>query len=204
MQSTYNRELNLPHVSSTGRLASVFPQLKSGNFLSLGQILDENKQNCAILTSKEAIIAKDTSIIAKGYRNETTNGMWHIEIPSQFSANTIIHKNQPKQQLTVYLHAACFSPAISTFINAIKCGYLTSWSGLTTDLITKHLPPQIATIKGLLMDQEAQGLQSTQNNTPMHEPHNDEDEWIVATQRTNNVMVDTLQPTDKSYSDLTG
>jgi hypothetical protein len=114
-------------------------------------------------------------------------------------------QKQPKQQLAVYLHAACFSPAPSTFIKAIKHGYFASWPGLTTDLITKHLPLQVATCKGHL-DQEAQGLQSTQSNPNTSKPNtHQEDEWRVVTHhRTNNVMIETLQPTDKSYSDLTG
>ena len=69
-------------------------------------------------------------------------------------------KSQTKQDLARYLHASCWSPPISTFLRAIKNGNFLTWPGLTTQLITKHLPPSIATAKGHL-DQESKNLQTT-------------------------------------------
>jgi Reverse transcriptase (RNA-dependent DNA polymerase). len=173
----------------------------SSPILALGQILDDHPANIATLTSTQATITQGTNTIATGYRDHTTNGMWHIHTAPHHKLNTILHKKQPKTQLAIFLHATLFSPAPSTLIKAIKSGYLSTWPGLTPDLISKHLPPQIATMKGHL-DQEAQGLQSTRP-TPLDET-SPADDWQIVTQRTNNVMIDTLQPTDKTYSDLTG
>jgi hypothetical protein len=204
MQSTENRDIILPHLSSTGKLARVFPALQSGNLLSLGQILDDDKCDKAIFTSKDVTITKDHTIIAEGTRNPHTHGMWHITLPPKdHQLNVIVHKQQTKQQLATYLHAACFSPTPTTLIKAIQNGYLSSWPGLTTELISKHLPPQPATIKGHL-DQEAKGLQSTKASSSNHMDNHQDNTWTTITHRTNNVMIDTIQPTDKSYSDLTG
>ena len=48
----------------------------------------------------------------------------------------------------MFYHAACFSPSKSIFIQLIKHNAFTSWTGLTTDLISKYLPKIEATAKG--------------------------------------------------------
>jgi hypothetical protein len=202
MHSTANRKLNIPHVSTQAKLARVFPSLQSGNLLSLGQLLDDHKDNTATFTKHDVRISQNNKTIATGYRNPSTHGMWHINLHANQMANTIIHKQTTKTQLASYLHAACFSPATSTLLKAIQRGYFTTWPGLTVDLIRKHLPPQPATIKGHL-DQEAQGLQSTAADNDAYTAHTD-GEWHTVVQRTNNVMVDTITPQDKTYSDITG
>ena len=74
-------------------------------------------------------------------------------------ANVIIRKNQTTKELANYLHAACGSPTISTFLKAIKDGFLLSWPGI--DLIKESdITPSLATAKGHL-DQEQKNLQST-------------------------------------------
>ncbi len=66
--------------------------------------------------------------------------------------------NKLKSEVASYFHASCGSPTTkSTFIHAIKQGNFLSWPGLTANLISKHLPPSIATAKGHLT-QEHQGL----------------------------------------------
>ena len=60
----------------------------------------------------------------------------------------------------MYYHACLGSPVVSTFLNAIKQGFLATWPGLTVDLIKNHLPPSIPTAKGHLR-QEPQHLRST-------------------------------------------
>ena len=74
--------------------------------------------------------------------------------------NIIIRKKQTHLDLARFLHAACFSPVPSTFIKAIKNNHFSTWPGLTSELITKHLPMSIATAKGHL-NQERQNIQST-------------------------------------------
>ena len=76
--------------------------------------------------------------------------------------NVILRKDKPHQELVTFLHGACFSPVVSTFIRAIDNGHFISWPGLTSALVRKHLNPSLFTAKGHL-NQERQGIQSTKN-----------------------------------------
>ena len=78
--------------------------------------------------------------------------------------NVILRKNKTKMDLAAYHHASLFSPVNSTLEFAIGNNHLTSWPGLTRNLVTKHLPPVLATAKGHL-NQEKQHLQSTKAPT---------------------------------------
>ena len=72
----------------------------------------------------------------------------------------ILRKHETQGDLADFLHIACFSPVISTFLQAVDNNYFTIWPGLTTKLIQKHLTNKIRTAKGHL-NQERQHLQST-------------------------------------------
>ena len=71
-------------------------------------------------------------------------------------------KKQTHSDLVNYLHAACFSPVKSSFIAAIKQGFLKTWPGLSAKLVEKYLSESIATAKGHMV-QERQHLQSTKS-----------------------------------------
>ena len=91
---------------------------------------------------------------------------WNNELDSQqawntkYKANVILRKKQTHAELAKYLHAACYSPVTSTFTKAIDKGHFKTWPGLTSNLINKHLPVSIATVKGHLV-QERQHLQTS-------------------------------------------
>ena len=53
-----------------------------------------------------------------------------------------------KPDHAMYYHCAAFSPVPTTFITAINNGNLSTWPGLTAELISKHLPKILATEKG--------------------------------------------------------
>ena len=53
-----------------------------------------------------------------------------------------------KIDLAIYYHRSAFCPVTSTFITAINNGNLSTWPGLTAELISKHLPKSLATEKG--------------------------------------------------------
>ena len=76
------------------------------------------------------------------------------------SMNVILRKDKTKMDLAAYHHASIFSQVQSTLVNSIKNNHFTSWPGLTPLLISKNLPPVLATAKGHL-NQEKQNLQST-------------------------------------------
>jgi hypothetical protein len=109
---------------------------------------------------------------------------------------------QSQQDLLLFLHAACFSPAHSTWEAAIKRGFFQSWPILNSRKLPARLPPSIATAKGHL-DQTRQNLRSTrQPATP--DPAT---EQPAPTERTHTVFaaLELASPiTGKVYSDQTG
>ena len=126
--------------------------------------------------------------------------------PKQHHANSTIRCARYKNELANFYHAVTFSPAPSTFVRAIHRGHFSSWPGLTTSLINKHLTKSIATSKGHLRMQ-FQNLHSTKTkyevNTstpdiaPTQEPSNP---------RTNNAFLALIDNKEfaRSYSDQTG
>ena len=65
--------------------------------------------------------------------------MTEYHIPDTFRANHV-YETKSKQELTLFYHAACFSPTKRTFLDAIKRNAFASWPGLTLELINKYLP----------------------------------------------------------------
>ena len=113
-----------------------------------------------------------------------------------------------KQGLAKYLAGSRFNPHPSTLPQAIRLNNLLIFPGLTTNLITKHLPESEASLKGHLA-QEQKSLRSTKPPSaeeddddlqPKQEPNN---------MKTNKMMCSTFPASDirkfsKSYSDQTG
>ena len=57
-------------------------------------------------------------------------------IPDTLRANHV-YETKSKQELTLYYHAACFSPTKCTFMEAIKRNALAYWPRLTVKLVNK-------------------------------------------------------------------
>ena len=135
---------------------------------SIYQKQNPSKQIC-IVTKKANKITKIQTVREHDITMEALDKILEdqkIKDNKREKVNIIIHKKQAKSKLAQFLHATCFSPVTSTFVKAIKNNNFTTWPGLTEQLILRHLPTSIATLKGH-MKQEFQGLQSTkQNNMP--------------------------------------
>ena len=187
----------------------LFNDLATGSLLSIGQLCDDD---CIALFSKYHLkILKNNKVIIEGRRND--NGLWDVPLhkpttQTQHStvdthipmANGIIRQNQTKKELAQYLSASLLAPANSTLLRAIRRKHLISWPGLTTQLITKHLPKSLATAKGHL-DQESKNLQSTkidEDIVPSQEPNNIKTHDILC------AIFDSTELASKSYSDQTG
>ena len=80
-------------------------------------------------------------------------------IPDTLRANHV-YETKSKQELTLFYHAACFSPTTRTFVDAIKINAFASWPGLTVELVKKYLPRTEETIK-VHIRQQYKGKQST-------------------------------------------
>ena len=103
-----------------------------------------------------------------------------------------------------YLSGSCMNPTPSTLLHAIRRNHFQSWPGMTTKLISKHLPKCIATGKGYL-DQDQKNIRSTKLPPSLHgdytdlnqEPNNSKSHDIIYTI----IEASSLQ---KSFSDQTG
>jgi hypothetical protein len=146
-------------LSPTAQYAFVLDDLQTGTLIYLAQLCDDN---CiAIFNKYDAKILKNNEVIITGTR--MPNGFWSLPIlpAAPHQVNGILRTDKPKQKLATYLHATLGSPAPSMLLRAIRCGHLTTVPGLTTNLISKHLPKSIATTLGH-QDQAAKSVRSTQ------------------------------------------
>ena len=83
-------------------------------------------------------------------------------------ANIAYHMNT-LPALVHFLHRACFIPVLDTWCNTIGSGYFTTWPGLTSKLVRKHLPTSIETAKGKLR-LSRQHIRSTSAQPPLIPP----------------------------------
>jgi hypothetical protein len=111
------------------------------------------------------------------------------------------------EELMQFLHAACFSPAPATWIQAIQRGHFTTWPGLTAEAVRKHLPKSIATAKGH-MDQTRQNTRTTKTKPALLEENIlRPDPVCVDGKATNFVYAAAIAVEDRTgqiHSDLTG
>ena len=84
----------------------------------------------------------------------------HPRLPEHHSINYIITKDKTKTQLAQYLLATAFSPALSTFKQAIDNGNFVTWPGIT-ELNFKSLLGTTIPIQKGHMDQERKNIRPT-------------------------------------------
>ena len=219
IKPTATGNLPLPLPSSVTK-ATVYPALKSASLLSIGQLCDVG---CSAVFTKEMLKVFNTSndLILTGHRNPA-DSLWDVNLsslqptppttastPAPNSINIIMRFDKTKAELAMYYHACLGSSVVSTFIHAIKQGFLNTWPRLTVELIKNHLPPSIPTAKGHLR-QESQRLQSTrQPASPAIEVKKEEETTIVFPPEDKGKKVHECfltifaKPEGTSYSDLT-
>jgi hypothetical protein len=206
MPSTFQGVLPLsPLLSTKAQSAFVLDALQTGTLVSLAQLCDDD---CIAIFSKYNVkILKNDTVIITGAR--VPNGLWSIPLDTSapHQANGILRLDKSHAELAIYHHTTLGSPAPSTLLRAIRCGHLTTFPGLTTQLISKHLPPSIATTLGH-QDQEAKNIRSTRSTSPpvLVSPTLDVDIAPSLASRSHHVAVALLdhQHLLKSYSDQTG
>ena len=140
-------------LSSSAKKAHVFRDLKSASLVSLGQLCDDN---CNIILDTNTIkVFKEKTLILTGTRNPR-DGLWdiplkpkHLQItqPSVHKLNVILRKDKTKQELANYLHACCFSPTVSTFIQAIRNGNFDSCVSVSFSFSWNRLGRAVARVQ---------------------------------------------------------
>ena len=168
-----------PALSRSTQHAFLFESLKKVSLLFIWQLCDDD---CiAIFTKYDVNILKNNTIIITGKRN--ANGLQNIPItpttvtppnvtknkkstqppPSpmfQHQANGVLRTQKTKQDLTKYHSGSLFNPRPSTLLRAICTNNILTFPGLTTCLISTHLPTVVASLKEHLA-QEQKNLQLT-------------------------------------------
>ena len=181
IESTHEGELRIEALPEAARHVHILPGLANHSLVSVGQLCDTG---CQVLfrIDKVLVYNKEKEIIMVG-RRVPSNGLWmvdltDIETEDGFKDESILDLacnmvGEERPQITIkgmatatvaeqmaYLHACMFSPAPSTMIKAADLGFLSSFPGLTSENIRKHLPKSIATTMGHLQ-QQRQNTRST-------------------------------------------
>ena len=147
-------------LSTKAQSAFVLDGLQTGTLVSLAQLCDDD---CiAIFTKYDVQVLKNDTVIITGVR--TPNGLWAIPIDAAHQVNGILRLDKSHAELAIYHHTTLGSPAVSTLLRAIRRGHLSTFPGLTTNLISKYLSKSIATTLGH-QDQEAKNIRSTRSLT---------------------------------------
>ena len=209
MTSTYAGHLNIPALPATATESHIVPEMTTHNLLSVGQLCDAG---CTATVTKDKIeVVHDNKIIITGTRSPETT-LWHLDLPHEVDPDTIFpyHANaaigtNTAANMVAFMHAAFFSPALSTLEKAMQKGYLPNIPGFTTTTLKKHPPQSAAMIKGHL-DQTRQNVRSTKNTTE----NNEEDEFyplqltLPNDEQANYCYATIFSQSGKMYSDQTG
>jgi hypothetical protein len=159
--------LNIPELSTKAKTAYKFNEMKQP-LLSIPLLADDG---CKInLTKDNIVVVKDNKIILEGKRGKVST-LWMIPIkhqdlravPSVHAANSAYH-HPTIAKLMAYLNATIGSLPVKTLCNAIDNDWLTSFPGLTSSAIRKHLPKAISTTMGH-MHMIRKGIRSTTTPT---------------------------------------
>jgi hypothetical protein len=120
----------------------------------------------------------------------------------QQSVSNNVYELRNTGALVHYLHKALFSPTKSALLQTVKDGHLITWTGLTEEVINKHLKLTPATAMGH-MKQRRQDIRST-SKTPITA-----DIEYITTTYTNlgtktHLVYAVLVDQGQLYTDLTG
>ena len=175
MTSTHTALLKLPAILPIGaRKADIFPGLKAGSLISVGQLCDNGCK--ALFETTQVKIYYNDQVIMTGKRSSETNNLWLLEIDASLStqdrtgdatigtAYSLVAHDTIAERIAFY-HAVLFSPVVSTWCDAIDNGHFTTWPELTSAQVRKHLPKgSVPMIKGHLHQQRS-NIQSTKKVT---------------------------------------
>ena len=122
----------------------VFPELHNKDLLSICQFWGSN---FTAFFHKFHVQLNRDDITITGQRDPIT-GLYYIDLPEPpHVAPTKLHnfacsayEMKTKAELVQYLHWFSFIPVVRTWTKAIDAGYFATWTGLTSDLVRKHLP----------------------------------------------------------------
>ena len=92
----------------------------------------------------------------------------HTTLQAYVFSNSAYHMNT-LPALVQLLHRAYFILIVYTWFKAIDTGYFTTWQGIASKIVRKHLPNSIETSKGHLRLSH-QHIRSTSSQPPLTPP----------------------------------
>ena len=106
-----------------------------------------------------------------------------------------------KQEIAQIVHVPCFSPKTKTWIAVIKKRHFVTWPGLTTSVISKHLPKAIETAMGHMMQQPL-NAQSTQHEKEQQNKEEAEAQGkqVESKEVTKYIFLQAIEPTNKMHT----
>ena len=138
-----------------------------GDLCNRGQFYDSNFT--AVFRKGQVKLSNDDTTIT-GQRDPST-GLYYTDLPEPppvapqslhpFTCST--YEMKTKEELVQYIHRCAFIPVMNTWTKAIDAGYFATWPGLTSDLVRKHLPKLLATVK-VHLKQYRQNIRSTKHS----------------------------------------
>jgi hypothetical protein len=163
MQSVATVELDIPTLPTQLKTATVFREMSKPLFSI--PVLCDGGMEVTFRKNDMIVKNKDNQIILTGVR-DTKTPLWLIpivkkkispmqqlrdrrkatNIPSQ-QVNSAYHQNT-LTKLTAYLHACVGSIPPATWIKAIGKDWFSTWPGLSTTAVQKHLPKSPMTVMG--------------------------------------------------------
>ena len=213
MHSSASGHLDIPALPTNAAKAHFFPELHPHSLLFIGQLCDPG---CTATFHADTVtIDHQHKPILTGLRDPHTK-LWHIPIqvksPPTHFANYTIHHPKHSADLGAFAHAALFSPAIPTLLQALRRNFLLDIPGLNAHTLHTNPPTSIPMLKGHL-DQVRQGLQPTAHRSqPPHPPGDltlpsDPDLQPPGEPPTHHCYAATINPTTPTntiYTDQTG
>ena len=105
------------------------------------------------------------------------------------------------KQVIRYLHAAVGFPTKDSWVKAIMNGNFATWPGLTVDIVKRHYPESVETLKGHLKKQR-QNVRSTKKKISEDVPI--EDCELTRTITKHNILVKLINANETVYTNQTG
>jgi hypothetical protein len=154
IQSSHTCSFLLTDLPPQARQAHILPGLVYNSLISVGQLCDN--ECSVILTQDQVMVSRNGKDVMYGSRDPKSR-LWRVNLNQKMNTKIAqcnhAHDNNNQKDLINYLHAACFSPVKSTWIEAIKNGFFSSWPGLNEHSVEKYLSKSTSTAKGHLNKQ---------------------------------------------------
>ena len=134
-----------------------------------------NEHNCVItLTRTDVSIRQGTKLLFHGTKSPEDT-LWHIDLDVLSSsmptaACNNAYKTDTDADFVAFVHASFGYPTHSTFLHAVRMGWLSQYPRLTAAMVSANPPHAIATAKGHL-DQTRQVKKSRRGRIPSARVH---------------------------------